>query len=149
MKRFLRLLTVLGVLIGCLGWLGVSQPALAAGFSQSSFAFSAATFSPKFLAVEEVKDVVGAKLATDFGKKVDLNNANVRAFRQFPGLYPNLAGQIVKNAPYEKVDDVLKIAGLTEQQKEILKDNLANFTVTDVEEALVEGDDRINNGIYR
>ena len=147
MKRFLRLLTILALLIGCFGWLGVSQDAFAASLPRTGV--NVTTFAPKLLAVEEVRDVVGAKLASEYGKKVDLNNANVRAFRQYPGLYPSLAGILVKNAPYDRVEDVLKIAGLTERQKEILQENLSNFTVTDVENAFVEGADRINNGIYR
>jgi photosystem II PsbU protein len=148
MKRVFRLLTILGMLIGCLGWLGVSQDAIAASFPVG-LELNGVIAAPKLLAAESVRDVVGEKLASEFGQKVDLNNANVRAFRQYQGLYPNLAGVIVKNAPYQKVDDVLKIPGLTERQKEILQANLQNFTVTDVEEALVEGADRINNGIYR
>ena len=64
-------------------------------------------------------------------------------------MYPTLAGIVVKNAPYETVEDVLDISGLNPRQKELLQANLDNFTVTDVEEALVVGDDRINNGIYR
>lgn len=147
MKRFVCLLTVLGMLIGCLAWLGVPQSALAA--NQPALQLSTVTFAPKLLAAEEIRDVVGEKLATEFGKKIDLNNTNVRAFRQYPGMYPTLAGIVVKNAPYEQVEDVLNLAGLTDRQKEILQANLANFTVTDVEQALVEGDDRINNGIYR
>ncbi|UBF25224.1 photosystem II complex extrinsic protein PsbU [Kovacikia minuta CCNUW1] len=149
MKSFFRLLTILGVLIGCLGWLGTSHNALAASFPQIPVALNATTFTPNLVAVEGVRDVVGEKLAGDYGKKVDLNNTNVRGFRQYPGLYPSLAGLIVKNAPYQKVEDVLKIPGVTERQKEILQSNLSNFTVTEVEEALVEGADRINNGIYR
>lgn len=149
MKRFLRLLTVLSLLIGFLGCLGSSQSALAANLPQPVFEINAVTFAPKFLAVEDIRDVVGEKLQTEYGKKIDLNNTNVRAFRQFQGLYPTLAGLIVKNAPYEKVEDVLSISGLTQRQKEVLQANFNNFTVTDVEQALVEGDDRINNGIYR
>jgi photosystem II PsbU protein len=149
MKRFFRLLTILSMLMGCLGWLGMSQNALAGSVPQTPLAFNATTFIPGLFAAEGVRDVVGAKLASEYGKKVDLNNTNVRGFRQFPGLYPNLAGLIVKNAPYQKVEDVLKIPGITERQKEILQSNLSNFTVTEVEEALVEGADRINNGIYR
>lgn len=148
MKRVLRLLTILGMLIGCFGWLGVSQSALAANLP-AGFQLTGTFVAPSLLAVENVRDVVGEKLASEFGQKVDLNNSNVRAFRQFQGLYPTLAGKIVKNAPYQKVDDVLKLEGLTDRQKEILQANLKNFTVTDVERALVEGDDRINNGIYR
>ena len=95
-----------------------------------------------------MRNRVDDKLNTEFGQKIDLNNTNVRAFRRYPGLYPTLAGIIVENAPYEKVDDVLNISDLTERQKEVLKANLGKFTVTDVESALVEGDDRINNGVY-
>jgi photosystem II PsbU protein len=107
------------------------------------------TVVPTLLAVEDVHDVVGEKLASEFGKKVDLNNSSVRAFRQFPGMYPTLAGLIVKNAPYNNVEDVLKVSGLSDRQKEILRSNLGNFTVTEVEAALVEGQDRINPGIYK
>ena len=146
MKRLVRLLTMLCVLVGCLGWLGVSQSAMAANPPALPGSIAAA---PALLAVEDVRDVVGEKLASEFGKKVDLNNSSVRAFRQFQGMYPTLAGVVVKNAPYDKVEDVLKIPGLTAHQKEILQANLGNFTVTDVEAALVEGQDRINPGIYR
>lgn len=148
MKRVFRLLTILGMLIGCLGWLGVSQNVLAANLPAGA-QLNGLTFTPNLLIAEVIRDAVGEKLASEYGQKVDLNNANVRAFRQYQGLYPNLAGIVVKNAPYDKVDDVLKISGLTERQREILQANLQNFTVTDVEEAFVEGADRINNGIYR
>jgi len=140
MKRLVRLLAVLVMLIGCLGGLGLAQPALAANLTGG--------FAPKFIAVEAVKDVVGAKLKSEFGKKIDLNNTNVRAFLKYPGLYPTLAKEVVKNAPYSQVEDVLEIPGLTEKQKEVLRSYLDSFTVTDVEPALVEGQDRINPGIY-
>lgn len=149
MKRFLRLLTIVGMVIGCLGWLGVPQNALAATLPQAPLQVSSMVSMPKLLAAEDLRDVIGDKLRTEYGKKIDLNNTNVRAFRQYPGLYPTLAGLIVKNAPYESVEDVLDLPGLTARQKEILQNNLDKFTVTDVEQALVEGDDRINNGIYR
>ena len=45
--------------------------------------------------------------------------------------------------------DVLKIPGLTEAQIATLTRNMDQFTVTEVEEALTEGADRINNGAYR
>jgi len=156
MKRLVCLLTLL---VGCLGWLGLSQTALAAGFNittgQNAIPQQALVASipsaPMLLAAAEgeIRNKMYDKLQTEFGKKVDLNNTNVRAFRQYQGMYPTLAGLVVKNAPYEQVEDVLKIPGLSETQKEILQANLGSFTVTDVEEALVEGDDRINNGIYR
>jgi photosystem II PsbU protein len=89
------------------------------------------------------------KLATEFGKKIDLNNTNIAAFQQYPGLYPTLAKKIIKNAPYKSVEDVLNLAGLSDRQKQTLQANLGNFTVTEYEPEFNEGDDRINNGIYR
>jgi len=88
------------------------------------------------------------KLATDFGKKIDLNNTNVRAFRKYPGMYPTLAKKVVDNAPYKDVEAVLEIPGLSNRQKELLQANLDKFTVTDVSDVFVEGGDRYNNGIY-
>ncbi|URD48277.1 MULTISPECIES: photosystem II complex extrinsic protein PsbU [Chroococcidiopsis] len=146
MKKLIRLLTILSVLVGCLGWLGISQPAIATNLSD----FSLRTVP--ILAVESParsSNRADAKLATDFGKKIDLNNTNVAAFRRYPGLYPTLARKIVQNAPYENVEDVMELPGLSERQKQTLEANIGNFTVTDVEAAYTMGDDRYNNGIYR
>ena len=146
MKRLIRLLTMLSLLVGLLGWLGVSQPALAANASNFTWR------SVPILAVESqatLRNRADAKLATEFGKKIDLNNTNVRSFQKYPGLYPTLAKKIIANAPYESVEDVLSIEGLSDRQKEILQANLDNFAVTEVESAFNEGDDRYNNGIYR
>ncbi|MDX2232709.1 MAG: photosystem II complex extrinsic protein PsbU [Leptolyngbyaceae cyanobacterium bins.349] len=155
MKRFMCLLATLSLIMGVLGWSGV-QSAFAANLSipagQSSTHWLTVVSMPKLLAAaveEDVRDAVSAKLKTEFGRKLDLNNTNIRAFRQYQGLYPTLAGVLVKNAPYRSVEDVLNIPGLSDRQKEILRDNLDNFTVTEVESALTEGADRINNGIYR
>ncbi|MCU0516720.1 MAG: photosystem II complex extrinsic protein PsbU [Oscillatoria sp. Prado101] len=141
MRRLFRLLTVLCLLAGCMGWLGLPQNADAAGLSGMAFA-------QQPVLAEALRNVVDDKLNTDYGKKIDLNNTNVRAFRKYRGLYPTLAGKIVENAPYEKVEDVLDIPELSEREKEVLQANLENFTVTEVEAALNEGDDRINNGLY-
>lgn len=155
MKRLICLFATLSMVIGCLGWAGFTPGAFAAPLSvsmeQTSFAWAnALTTAPKLLAAEgSIRDAVSDKLASDFGQKLDLNNTNIRAFRQYPGLYPTLAGLIVKNAPYENVEDILEIPGLSEQQKGILRDSFQYFTVTDVEAALTEGADRFNNGIYR
>lgn len=135
MKRLIRFLAALSLVVGCLGW--VSQAAIAANFNGVT------------VFATELRNVVEDKMATEYGKKLDLNNTNVRAFRQLPGLYPTLAGLIVKNAPYESVDDVLNIPGLSDKQKEILQANMDNFVVTEVSKELVEGGDRYNNGIYR
>lgn len=140
MKRLVSMILALGLVMGCLGW-----------FTQTQTAMAATLNSPAVVPVvaAEIRNAMDAKLSTDFGKKIDLNNTNVRAFMEYPGLYPTLARAIVKNAPYNKVEDVFDIAGLTERQKQVLQSNLDNFTVTSPEDALVEGGDRFNNGIYR
>ncbi|BCX12283.1 MAG: photosystem II 12 kDa extrinsic protein [Thermosynechococcus sp.] len=121
------------VSVSLLGWINWSAPTLAATASTE----------------EELVNVVDEKLGTAYGEKIDLNNTNIAAFIQYRGLYPTLAKLIVKNAPYESVEDVLNIPGLTERQKQILRENLDHFTVTEVETALVEGGDRYNNGLYK
>jgi photosystem II PsbU protein len=79
----------------------------------------------------QLPNVVEQRLCSDDGQKIDLNNANMVAFTDCPGFYPTLAQLIVTNGPYQKVEDVLELPGLNERQKEMLKANLDNFTVTD------------------
>ncbi|NET02066.1 MAG: photosystem II complex extrinsic protein PsbU [Sphaerospermopsis sp. SIO1G2] len=142
MKRLLRLLTVFSLLIGCWGWLGTTQTAQAVNFSNLNWP----QVSVMAIARQNKAD---AKLGTEFGKKLDLNNTNIAAFQQYPGMYPNLASKIIKNAPYEKVEDVFNIPNLSERQKKTLETHLENLTVTDYQPEFNEGDDRFNNGIYR
>jgi len=146
-KRLMRLLTLLSLLLGYLGWLGVSpQQANAADLSSVAFrpvlVFAVEAQTP-------LRNRADDKLGTEFGKKIDLNNTNVRAFQKYPGLYPTLARTVIKNAPYEKVDDVLSIPGLSDRQKQLLQANLDKFAVTESESTFTEGADRYNNGIYR
>lgn len=146
MKRLVRLLTMFSLVLGCLGWLSTPQIAQAADFNSIAFR------SVPVLAVEGTQSLsnrADARLAEVYGKKIDLNNTNVRAFQKYPGLYPTLARTLIKNAPYDKVEDVLDIQGLSERQKQVLQANLDHFTVSEVEPAFTEGDDRFNNGIYR
>ncbi|WP_017651571.1 photosystem II complex extrinsic protein PsbU [Fortiea contorta] len=141
MKGLVRLLTVFSLLLGCWGWLGSTQIAQAASFRSLTL--------PQVPVLAVGQNRADAKLGTEFGKKIDLNNTNVRAFQQYPGLYPTLAKVIIKNAPYKNLEDVLDIPGLSERQKQTLQANFDHFTVTDLEPAFNEGDDRFNNGIYR
>ena len=133
MKRLVRWFSAISIAIVCMGLLAYSQPAMAA--------------------MDEEKDAmrnrVADKMSTDYGKKLDLNNTNLRYFRVLQGMYPTLAGLIVKNSPYDQVEDVLKIPGLTEAQIATLTLHMDEFTVTAVEESLTAGADRINNGAYR
>ena len=142
MKGLVRLFTVFTLLLGCWGILGTTQTAQA--FSFNSFVGN----QVPVLAVAR-QNKADQKLGTDFGKKIDLNNTNIAAFQKYPGLYPTLAKKIIKNAPYNKVEDVLNIPELSDKQKALLQANLDNFTVTEFEPNFNEGDDRINNGIYR
>ncbi|MFM2063241.1 MAG: hypothetical protein RLZZ507_2911 [Cyanobacteriota bacterium] len=142
MKGLVRLLTVFSLLLGCWGFLGTTQTAQAASFSNLAWP------QVQVLAIAR-QNKADQKLATEFGKKIDLNNTNIAAFQQYPGLYPTLAKKIIKNAPYKSVEDVLNLAGLSDRQKQTLQANLGNFTVTEYEPNFNEGDDRINNGIYR
>ena len=141
MKRLARLLTVLCLAIGCLGWLSLPQGAIAAELGRFT--------TPMLLAdAQPSQNLVDQKLTTEFGKKIDLNNTNVRRFRAYRGMYPGLARKIVENAPYNSVEDVLSIPGLSAAQKELLQANLDNFAVTPPTQDLNQGDDRINNGVY-
>ncbi|MEA5392772.1 photosystem II complex extrinsic protein PsbU [Cyanobium gracile UHCC 0139] len=95
----------------------------------------------------ERRNEIDDKLAESVGK-VDLNNASVRRFQQYPGMYPTLAGKIVLGGPYDSVDDVLQL-DLTDRQRELFNKYKDNFTVTPPAIALNEGFDRINDGVYR
>lgn len=141
MKRLVRLLVVLSLLVGCLGWLGLPQNAIASPLSSVALKSS-------LVADASLRNAADDKLRTEFGKKIDLNNTNVRAFRKYPGMYPTLAKKIVDNAPYKSVEDVLDIPGLSERQKQLVQANIDNFAVTNVDEVFVEGGDRYNNGYY-
>jgi photosystem II PsbU protein len=153
MKRLVRWFSVLSlVLTSFFGLQG--QQAMAANLTGNVMV--SLTFSTPVLVAanvnvekEELRNKVSDKMTTAYGKKIDLNNTNLRAFRNLPGMYPTIAALVVKNAPYNNVDDVLDLAGLTEGQKETLRANFDNFTVSEQEDSLTEGNDRINNGIYR
>mmetsp|Transcript_134443 Transcript_134443/g.190072 ORF Transcript_134443/g.190072 Transcript_134443/m.190072 type:complete len:177 (+) Transcript_134443:62-592(+) len=79
--------------------------------------------------------------------KVDINNANVQAYRQFPGMYPTIAGLIGSNGPYKSVADIYNIKGLTEPMKTVLKQYEANLVCFPADPAYFI--DRVNNGLYR
>ena len=142
MRRLARTFAVLGLLaIACLGWLGMPQNSWAAGLTQVT------SQAPVLLAKAPLRNKVDDKKG-QIGYKIDINNTNIRAFRVYQGFYPNLAAKIINNGPYEKVEDVLEIPGLSDRQKQRLQDNLDNLIVTPPIPELVEGDDRINNGYY-
>lgn len=140
MKRFARLLVAVSLCLACA--VGFSRSAMAASWN-SSVLLAAAPVSQA-----EIRNSADSKLGTEFGKKIDLNNTNVRAFRKYAGLYPTIARKVVDNAPYKNVEDVLNIPDLSEKQKEMLSANLDNFTLTTSDDTFTEGGDRYNNGYY-
>jgi len=81
------------------------------------------------------------------GDKIDLNNANVRAYLKVPGMYPNLAGKVASQGPYKTVADVYSIPGLSGKEKDVLKSNENRFVTLEVKPEYFI--DRINNGLYR
>ncbi|MBD2178124.1 photosystem II oxygen evolving complex protein PsbU [Pseudanabaena sp. FACHB-1998] len=93
------------------------------------------------------EDLAPTNFYTQDNSKIDLNNANINAFRQVRGVYPTLGRIIIENAPYKSFDEVLNIAGLTEAQKELLKANADMFSLKKPDESL--GRERINNANYR
>lgn len=134
---FLGLSMLLGSWVG----FGFTPPAIAQTMLQQ-------TLQQTYPLAEVLRNPVDEKLG-EVGSKVDLNNSNVMAFRRYPGLYPTLARKIIQNAPFDTVEDVLNIPGLSDREIDMLKANLDNFVVTPTEPALTEGADRINPGIYK
>jgi photosystem II PsbU protein len=124
MKRLIRWLSIFSlVFIGCLVFFGWTQPVVADSISIQPVAI---------LAVEtELPKVGNEQLCPEFGEKIDLNNANIIAFKDCQGFYPNLAKLIVTNGPYNKVEDVLEIPSLSDRQKQLLKSQLPNFKVSE------------------
>jgi photosystem II PsbU protein len=141
-KRLFFYLSLFFVILAtCLGILLWARPAIAT---------NSMLMTNKVWALEIIsQNVVDEKLGSEYGRKIDLNNSNIDTFKQYPGLYPTLARAIVQNAPYENIEDVLNIVGLSDRQKDTLQANLEHFTATKVERALVEGEDRYNPGIYK
>jgi photosystem II PsbU protein len=142
MKTLVRVIAVLALMVATFGFGSNSQ---AGAVDLSSFNLQ----SSPVLAVEASRrNLADEKLKTEFGQKIDLNNSDIRDFRELRGFYPNLASKIIQNAPYEKVEDVLEIPGLSERQQARLQANLDNFTVTEPSDVYIQGGDRINPGVY-
>ncbi|MGQ9837917.1 MAG: photosystem II complex extrinsic protein PsbU [Cyanobacteriota bacterium] len=79
---------------------------------------------------------------------IDVNNTILRNYRQLPGFYPNLARILVQNAPYESLEEMLQIPGLTEKQKALIKANAENFVFGEYQEGANQLENRINQGYY-
>ena len=140
MKKLVGVLAALFLTFS--SWLSADIPQ-AQAIDLSHFSVS----SMSIAAAGSLRNAADDKLS-EFKNKVDLNNSDVRDFRQYRGFYPDLASKIVRNAPYDKIDDVLDIPGLSESQRDRLQANFDNFTVTPPSDVFNEGDDRYNAGVY-
>jgi len=142
MKLWNRIVTVFSLML-LLVSVTFSQPAQALDF------ITILQGNSPILAVEnDRRNAADELLRTEFGQKIDINNSDIRDFRDLRGFYPKLASIIIQNAPYEQVEDILLIPGLSDSQKERLQANIDNFTATPVEEVFNEGDERYNAGVY-
>ncbi|NET39540.1 MAG: photosystem II complex extrinsic protein PsbU [Cyanothece sp. SIO1E1] len=141
MKRLVGLFAVFSLLLGCLSWISLPQTATAAVLDSS-------TLRSTPMLVAKLRNAMEEKLGSTYGEKIDVNNSNIRAFRKYPGMYPTIGSKIIRNAPYQKVEDVLNIPGLSAKEKEILQANMPNMGISPPDSALVEGDDRYNPGLY-
>ncbi|MEM9088095.1 MAG: photosystem II complex extrinsic protein PsbU [Cyanobacteria bacterium P01_F01_bin.53] len=144
-KQALGTLVAFGILMGSLLF-GNVQPVLSLQLDATSMGGTALIANA---GGKELRNSVDDKLATDYGSKIDINNTNIASFRKFRGLYPTIAGKVVSNAPYDSIDDVLRIPGLSDVEKNRLEKNIDIFTISAPDPALVEGADRFNNGVYK
>ncbi len=124
MKRLISWFSILSlIIISLLGLFGWIQPTpTLAGVLQPTAQLAVATTFP---------DITDEAACPDLRPKIDLNNANIVAFQDCRGFYPTLASLIVEHSPYQTVEDVLDIPGLSDRQKSLLKAQLKNFAVTE------------------
>ena len=139
MKRLVGIIAALLLVVSSWGFAGVNQ-AQASGLSIFTL-----QSSPVLAVRRNAAD--DKRLELEKGK-LDLNNSDVREFRNLRGFYPNLASKIIQNAPYDSVEDVLNIPGLSETQKSRLQANMDKFIVTDPAASMNAGGDRYNPGLY-
>ena len=137
-KKLASILATVLLVLGSWGFAGVTS-AQAADINIFTLQSSPILAARRNAADDKLGEIKG---------KIDLNNSDVRDFRALRGFYPTLASKIIQNAPYENVEDVLDIPGLSEKQKERLQANLDSFIVTDVADVMTSGDDRYNPGLY-
>eukprot|EP00933_Yihiella_yeosuensis_P021290 TRINITY_DN1687_c0_g1_i1.p1 TRINITY_DN1687_c0_g1~~TRINITY_DN1687_c0_g1_i1.p1 ORF type:complete len:191 (-),score=64.44 TRINITY_DN1687_c0_g1_i1:74-646(-) len=79
--------------------------------------------------------------------KVDINNANIQAYRQFPGMFPTAAAAIATHGPFKSVKEIYDIPNLDPRVVDVFKKYEANLVCLPANPAYFI--DRINNGLYR
>uniref|UniRef100_A0A6U6WZY0 Photosystem II 12 kDa extrinsic protein n=1 Tax=Alexandrium andersonii TaxID=327968 RepID=A0A6U6WZY0_9DINO len=133
-------LAAVSVAVGAVaGWLSSRRQQLASATVAAAVAL-APTAAPAIVEYDGIKYLGG----TD---KVDVNNANVQAYRQFPGFYPTAAGAIATHGPYKNVKDIYDIPNLDPRVVEIFKKYEGNLVCLPPSPAYFI--DRVNNFMYR
>jgi len=61
---------------------------------------------------------------------LDINNAPVADYMEFPGMYPKIGGKIANNGPYKSVKDVYNIKGLSKAEIAQIKKYEIKLTAT-------------------
>lgn len=97
-------------LLGMTGFVMMAQPALALNSQPADNEI-----------VKEQRTVVD---------KLDINNAAVADYMQFPGMYPTIGGKIANNGPYDSVKDVYKLKLLSKAESNKFKEYEKEFTAT-------------------
>ena len=121
-----------------LGWLNSRKQQIASVAAASTIAMVPAANA--MVEYENIQFLGGSD-------KVDINNANIQAYRQFPGMFPTIAGLIGTHGPYKAVSDIYSIPGMEEKFKNTVKKYEANLVCLPANPAYFI--DRINNGMYR
>lgn len=97
-------------LLGVAGFLAASQPVLALNSQPADNEI-----------VKEQRTVVN---------KLDINNAPVADYMQYPGMYPTIGGKIANNGPYDSVQDVYKLKLLSKAEAKKIKEYESELTAT-------------------
>ncbi|WP_036482565.1 photosystem II complex extrinsic protein PsbU [Myxosarcina sp. GI1] len=139
MKKLIGIIAGLLLIVSSWGLTGINQ-------AQAS-ELNLLNWRTPSLVAERVNAADAKRLELERGK-LDLNNSNIREFRELRGFYPNLASKILEHAPYNNVEDVLDIPGLSDRQKERLQANLDKFIVTQPAPSMNQGSERVNPGLY-
>lgn len=141
MKWFLRLFVVVSLCVT--SWVGFGDAsAMAARFDLNLN--SAMVMGVTNGAADDALDEI-------YGETIDLNNTNISSYKEHRGLYPTLAKKLIANGPYTSPDQILSVPGLSERQKKTLTKYLNEglFSVTPRNVIFTQGDDIINNGVYK
>jgi len=144
MKWFLRLFVVVSLCVT--SWVGFGEA------SAMASPFNLTLNSAMVMGV--TNGVADDALDEIYGDTIDLNNTNISSYKEHRGLYPTLAKKLIarsKKQAFTSPEEILDVPGLSERQKTILTKYLNEglFSATPRNVVFTQGDDQINNGVYK